>query len=148
MKERVHLIFSDPRYPCKVPYLLFLRSWSVESTWQQVDRTLAVSLAKKAERAVKARRVARKSAKVDEGEDEQWEDGKGIRRWGRGFVAALATLVVRQASRRWMSLFIKVRSGVMVCRNVHLDGSIGSWNDEKISHPPPASSFPPSSSSY
>lgn len=50
MRERVHLIFSDLKYPCKVPYLLFLRSRPVESIWQQVDRTLAVSLAKKAER--------------------------------------------------------------------------------------------------
>lgn len=109
---------------------------------------LAVSLAKKAERAVEVRRVARKSAEVvDEGEDEQQKDGKGIRRRGRRIVAALGTLVVRQASRRWMSLFIKVRSGVLVCRNVHLDGSIGSWNDGRISHPPPASSSP-SSSSY
>jgi len=146
MKKDSLDFFPDLRYLCKI-CLPFLRLWPVESTWQQVDRTLAVSLAKKAERAVEARRVARKSVKVDEEEDEQREDGKGIRRQGRGIVAALATLVVRQASRRWMSLFIKVRSGVLVCRNVHLDGSIESWNDGRISYPPPASS-PPSSSSY
>jgi len=63
--------------------------------------------------------------KVDEGEDEQREDGKGIRRRGRGIAAALATLVIRQVPRRWMSLFIKVQSGVPACRDVHLDGSIG-----------------------
>lgn len=52
--------------------LAFFTFVTVESTWQQVDRTLAVSLAKKAERAAEARRVARKSAEmVDEGEDEQ-----------------------------------------------------------------------------
>lgn len=49
---------------------------------------------------------------MNEGEDEQRVDGKGIRRRGRGIAAALATLVVRQAARHWMSLFIKVRPGV------------------------------------
>lgn len=53
--------------PCKIR-LPFLHSW--ENTWQQVDLTLAVSLAKKAERTVEARRVARKSVEVVD-EDEQ-----------------------------------------------------------------------------
>lgn len=108
-------------------------------------------MAKKAERAAEARRVGRKSAEVvdeeEEEEDEQWEDGKGIRTRGRGIAAALATLVVRQAPRHWMSLFIKVRSGVLVRRSIHLDGSIGSWNDGRVSRPPPSpASSPPSSS--
>lgn len=68
--------------------LAFFTFVTVESTWQQVDRTLAVSLAKKAERAAEARRVARKSAEVvDEEEDEQqkgrWERNKMTRKKDR-----------------------------------------------------------------
>lgn len=51
----------------------------------------------------------------------------GRRRRGGGgwrISGALATLVLRQPPRHWMSFFIKDRSDVPVCRDVHLDGSI------------------------
>ena len=60
----------------------------------------------------------------------------------RRISGALATLVVRQPPRHWMSFFIKDRSDVPVCWNVHLDGSIGAPQPREDTPPVRAGPFP------
>lgn len=139
-KEDLYMFFSDPRYSaclfCARRTLVTGRKYLAVS-WSHIGGFFD-NESQMCNQDAKARSKVR-AEEVDKREDEQREDGKGIKRQGREIAAMLATLVVRQESQRWMSLFIKVRSGVPVCQNIHLDGSIGSWN-QGISHPSPTPS--------